>query len=361
MEVGLEARFTMKACEQYTDEIPLLFEKYPPLKEKIPWIPLGMFPTPVQRLEKFGNYLKLQNLWIKRDDQSGDLYGGNKVRKLEYILGQARYRGCETLIVFGPTGSNHVLATTIYGKKLGFRVVAILFPAPVTERGRKNLLWLSKMDTEVHKLRSIITLPVHLLKEYVKHRYQRNRIIPYIVPTGGSSPMGCLGYVNAVLELKDQIDRGELLEPDYIFAAVGSGGTISGIVVGTKIAGLKSKVVGVRVVDRIIANSSRVERLSNRTVKLIERCLNERLGLKISPSDFTILQGAFGHGYAVPTKESEEARRLMEEYEGIRLDETYTAKTLAGLIQWTRECKTVDQVILFWNTFDSCSLPVEYC
>ena len=121
-------------------ETPLVFEAYPGLKGKVPWIPLGNFPTPVQKLNHLGKKIGAASFYIKRDDLSSEIYGGNKIRKLEFLLAEAKQKKADTLITGGGVGSNFSLATTIHGKRLGMRTVIVLMDHPVSEATKKNML-----------------------------------------------------------------------------------------------------------------------------------------------------------------------------------------------------------------------------
>jgi len=332
---------------------PPLFKLYPELNGNIPFLSLGKFPTRVHRLVTIGDVLGYGNLWIKRDDESGELYGGNKVRKLEYLLADAKCKGKDTLIVFGAMGSNHVLATTLYGKSLSFKVIALLLPQPLTERAQKNFQLISQLADEYHLLSTKTAIPIALsmLNQAGSKTAFWRRL--YYIPIGGSSPLSCLGYVNAIFELKEQIAAGIAPEPDYMFVALGSCGTMAGLELSIQLAGLKSKLIGVRVVDRIAANASTVARLANRTLRIFQKYRCHVPDIKVKRRQINLLYDCFGRGYAVPTKEAIEAVELMEKYEDIRLEYTYTGKTLAGLIRYVQEKKIEDKVILFWNTYDS--------
>lgn len=128
-----------------------LFEEFPRLRGEIPWLKLGDFPTRVHRLKRLGKELGCRNLWIKRDDESGKLYGGNKVRKLEFLLADAEKKNAKVILTCGRIGSNHCLASTIYGSKLGFKSVLVLYHQPVTELVMSNLLLDHYFGAELHR------------------------------------------------------------------------------------------------------------------------------------------------------------------------------------------------------------------
>lgn len=328
-------------------EIPL-FRKFPALNAKIPYIPLGQYPTEVQSLERFSKKTDI-NLWIKRDDMSGQVYGGNKVRKLEFLLADAKTKGKKHLIVVGAVGSNYVTATGIYGKKLGFSVSAVLFHQPPTDYLKSNLLVNQFNGVDLNLSPHMLLVPFTEIAVLVRHGLRES----YLTPPGGSSALSTLGYVNAALELKEQIDAGALPEPDYIFVPLGTGGTIAGLVLGCKLAGLKIRVVGVRVVDKIISNSLAVKRYADGCAKLLSKFIPEFRGLRIKFSDFTVLHDHFGSGYAHFTDEGIKAVKILYGAEGIKLEGTYTGKTLAGMLDFVKKNNLESKDILFWNTYNS--------
>jgi D-cysteine desulfhydrase len=326
-----------------------LFRQFPSLRAKLPHITLGQYPTPVQKIDRFARKFGFNSLWVKRDDLSGEDYGGNKVRKLEFLLADAKKRGKKILVAVGAAGSNYVTATGIYGKKLGFNVSAVLFHQPPTDYLKSNLLVNLSNGVELNLAPSMLLVPLTELRTIFK--YGINRTL--LTPPGGSSAFSTLGYVNAVFELKEQINSGILPEPDLIFVPLGTGGTMAGLVLGCKIAGLKTRVIGVRVVDRIIANSLAVKRYCNGCLKLLKKYIPELMGLKIKISDFTVLHNYFGKGYAHFTEEGVRAVKEFYELEGIKLEGTYTGKTLAGMMDIVKKSKLESKTILFWNTYNS--------
>lgn len=318
--------------------------------ESIPHLSLGNFPTPVQRLSNLERVLGLESLWIKRDDLSGPLGGGNKVRKLEYIFAaaQTHSKGTErkTLFTIGPTGSNHVRATTVYGKASGFRVECMLFKQPPTEYSETNYRTICEQADRVYEVQ-------HMRTMFARYGYEQMKTVlgigeeRYFIAAGGSSPLGSVGYVKAVLELKSQIEEGILPEPRFIFVPVGTCGTIAGLIVGVRLAGLRTQIVGIRVADRIVANSWAISRMVKRTLRLIGAVDVDY----INPRRIELWHNDFGKGYAIPTEAGMRAVALMAECEGITLENTYTGKTLAGLVHYIKAQECEDEHILFWHTY----------
>jgi len=325
-----------------------LLARDPSLGGRIPWLPLGRFPTPVQRLEKLGAALGGAQLWIKRDDGSGRPVGGNKVRALEYLLADALAQGRRTLFLIAPMGSNHALATAVYARSLGLRVVAVLFPRPWSEHVRRNLEQTQALGAELHFVPSYSVLPFVTWRHY-RRVVQTEGRRPYLMPPGGSSPLSALGHVRAALELAAQVHAGELPEPDALFVALGSGGTMAGLELGVRLAGLKTKVIGVRVTDRWLANEWTVAWLADRAWGVLTSTKES----VIQPREITIRHDCCGSGYGVETEDGRQAVAWMGELEGIELEGTYTGKALAGLIRTVRDPLWRDRVALFWNTYGS--------
>ena len=318
--------------------------------ESIPHLSLGNFPTPVQRLSNLERALGFKSLWIKRDDLSGPLGGGNKVRKLEYMFAaaQADRNGDErkTLFTIGPTGSNHVRATVVYGKASGFRVECLLFKQPRTEYSETNYRTTCEQASRVHEVQRMSTM-------FARYAYEQMKTVlgigeeRYFIAAGGSSPLGSVGYVKAISELKSQIEEGILPEPRFIFVPVGTCGTIAGLIVGARLAGLRTQIVGVRVADWVVANSWAIARMVRRILRLIGAVDVDY----INPRRIELWHGDFGKGYAIPTEAGMRAVAMMAECEGITLENTYTGKTLAGLAHYIKAYECEDEHILFWHTY----------
>ncbi|MEM1348099.1 MAG: pyridoxal-phosphate dependent enzyme, partial [Myxococcota bacterium] len=233
-----------------------------PAARALPHAPLGDFPTPVEHLERAGEELGLPDLFIKRDDRSGKEYGGNKVRKLEFALAHARAQGHDDIVTIGAIGSHHVLATSIYARQLGMRPSAQHWPQPVTPHVRDNLRALSTTQPTLRLIGHPVEVPFHVFKRHLND-WLADRPRTYFLSGGGSSPHGVLGYVNAALELAEQIDAGLAPEPDVVFVAAGTNGTYAGLLLGAKMAGLRAKFIAVRVVEKIVTNTANVLRLTH--------------------------------------------------------------------------------------------------
>jgi D-cysteine desulfhydrase len=330
---------------------PPLFEKYPALEKHLPWICLSNCPTPVQKLEKLGKEIGHDNLWIKRDDKSSEIYGGNKVRKLEFMLADALKKGCKWVITFGGIGTNHGLATTIHASRLGLKTALVLINQPLSDHVQENLLLDCHFGAEIHYAPSMIIGGFQTAGVYLKHG------LVYFIPPGGSSILGSIGYVNAALELKQQVDAGLLPEPEYIFCALGSKGTLAGLVLGARLAGMKTKVIGVRVATEWITHAKNTVRLANRMAALLRKYDKTIPVVKFGMEDIHIIHDFFGGEYGRITPEGKEALELMQRTEGIKLELTYTAKTLAGLLDFIKRHPELNNApLLFWNTYNGVDL-----
>ena len=177
--------------------------------------------------------------------------------------------------------------------------------------------------------------------------------LPYIIPTGGTSPLGTLGYVNAGFELHEQVTAGELPEPDWIFVPMGSGGTVAGLVLGAKLAGLRSRVAAVLVTDILPPSADKLARLAARSLALLRQQTSEVPAVALAAGDFTVIKGYVGPSYGAPTDAARAARDQMEALEGIHLETTYTAKCLAGMMDAVRTPAYRNCTVLFWNTYSS--------
>ena len=312
----------------------------------IPFVPLGQFPTPVERV---GGVLgERVELWVKRDDRSGSsgLYGGNKVRKLEFLLGDARARGAKRLVTLGGFGSHHVLATAIYGQAQGYGVDAIVFPQPITGHVKETVLAGAAAGCTFHAVNgyaAVVPLSLSLRARSGSH---------WIAP-GGSSPTGTLGYVAAALELAEQVRAGRLPVPEVIYLALGSCGTVAGLLVGLAVAGLPVPLVAVRVVPSIVCNRRRTVALALQTARLLARH-----GVSVPPLPLDSLRvdhRFFGGAYGLATPQAEAAVERAARG-GLHLETTYTGKAFAALCADADAGRLDGKAVLFLDTFSSADL-----
>jgi D-cysteine desulfhydrase len=338
-------------------DVLALERRYPALHGRLPRVQLTTLPTRVHRLARLGEELGVEELWVKRDDESGALYGGNKPRKLEFLLGAALQRGRRTVMTFGGIGTNHGLATALCARALGLRTILVLLRQPVTAHVRHCLLLDAAAGAELHYAPTVAGVAVRALCAGGRELLRGNR--PDIIPTGGTSPLGTLGYVNAAFELQEQITAGELPEPAWIFVPLGSGGTVAGLVLGAKLAGLRARVAAVLVTDILPPSARGLARLARRTLGVLRHAASEVSRVQVTTSDFHIIRAYVGAAYGAPTEAGRRARDLVARCEGITLETTYTAKCLAALMDSVRTGPYRTGPVLFWNTFNGVDVAVQ--
>ena len=329
-----------------------IFKQYPSLKEKMPYVPLGEFPTPLMHLNHLGKEIGADQLYLKQDGLSGPNYGGNKIRKLEFILGDALNKGAKEVLTFGFAGSNHALATAVYAHKLGLKCISILLAQPNAKYVRHNLLLSQVCCAEICHFSSEMAAYIPTLIKFFGKILKHGKL-PYIIGPGGSSPLGTIGYVNAGFELKEQIEDGLMPEPDTVFVPFGTMGTAAGLTIGLKAAGLKTRVVSVRVADEKYGNQEKFAKLLKKTLALIHSFDPSFPHVEISNDLIDIRHDFFGEQYASFTEQGMAAVDLMAKCEGIKLDGTYTGKAMAAIINHFKDQSKRNEVTLFWNTYNA--------
>lgn len=331
-----------------------LAARYPKLLLELPFLTLTSLPTPLDRAENLGEDLGLEALWIKRDDLTGQPYGGNKVRKLEYLLSEAGQRECDAVVTFGAIGSNHVLATAIYAQRLGLECYGVLTDQPVTPYVAQTLRYHAVIGTRLVHGKSysgVLDAAEQIARD---HATGPDKV--FQVPWGGSSWRGTVGFVNAAFELADQLKHAEA--PDRIYVACGTMGTAVGLALGLRIAQLPTEVVAVQVAPAPVTADTHMRRLFEETNRELH-AIDDAIPLFDDPFANLTLRSEFlgAAGYAEPTPECREACALMEGTESLHLDTTYTGKGLAALIHDARAGKLTGQHALFWNTYNSHPYP----
>ncbi len=327
-----------------------LFQRFPRLAEAVAWQPIGEWPTPVSAAERFARAHGLASLHVKREDLSHAACGGNKVRGLEFLLGDAVRRGIQTLVVFGAAGSHHICKTAWHARRLGIDTVALIVRQPEADYVARNLA-AGRAVGATHIPANMATLGLKIGWQLLKCRVGPNRRAAVLVPPGGSSVLSCLGHVNAAFELKQQIDAGQLPPPDAIYFALGSLGMAAGLALGCQLAGLRARLVGVTVSYRWYCTARRWARFARRTCRLMRRLDASVPDVRIDPEQLTVIHSALGDGYARPTPEGRTLARQFEDLERIRLDPTYTAKALAGAMQHIRSNGLERAAHLFWQSY----------
>jgi D-cysteine desulfhydrase family pyridoxal phosphate-dependent enzyme len=306
----------------------------------LPRTSLGFFPTPIHPLPNLSARLGGPALWVKRDDQTGLAAGGNKTRKLEYLVADALQQRADTLITVGAPQSNHARQTAAAAAKAGLKSALVLRgSAPADRTG--NILLDELVGAEIFWAGAQpVNEAAAEVAEILRTRGQR----PYMIPLGGSNPIGAVGYVAATLELGEQAKASDL-HFDAIVFATSSGGTQSGLALGAKLSGYANRVLGIS-----------VDHPADQLVPLLVDLANataQRIGAAVSfrAQDFEVNDRYLGGGYAVMGKAEREAIRLCAQTEGLLVDPVYTGRAMAGLIDLIRagEFRT-GQNVLFWHT-----------
>jgi len=328
-----------------------LFRAWPRLRERLPRQAFIDEPTPVEPFELEG--LGPGRAFVKRDDLSCPLYGGNKPRKLEFIIGHALERKATRLVTTGGIGSHHGLATTILGRAAGLDCTLVLVPQPETPEVMQTLALDAAHGAEIVRARGVVTAALETAGVLARSTLRMER--PFLVPTGGSSVVGNLGYVCAALELAEQISHGALPRPVEIHLPIGSGGTIAGLAAGLALARLEIQLRGALVTDILPPTAHRLARMANATLAHLRALEPAIPSTRLSASDFAINASELGAGYGAPTPGAKAAYAVAAE-QGLELDLSYSAKCFAALRARTRAGALRDGPILFWNTHNSVAL-----
>jgi D-cysteine desulfhydrase family pyridoxal phosphate-dependent enzyme len=298
----------------------------------------GIYPTPVHRLERFSRAIG-REVWIKRDDLISVGVGGNKVRKLGYLVADALSQGADYLVSVGAEQSNHARCVAAVAAIEGLGCDLVLGGDPESPVVGNLLL--------DHMLGARIQFPgtdaweeLERVSLHVADQLRSNGKRPYVMPIGGSTPIGALGFVDAYLELREQLQVAGVT-PSSIVHATSSGGTQSGLAIGAHLLGDATKIVGIGVAKT--AGDLRAE-----IMEISEGCLN-LLRADVGAPDITVVPGFLGRAYAETTPGSLEALQLLLRTEGILVDPVYTAKALHAVIGAPASVLG-DGPIVFWHT-----------
>ena len=311
------------------------------LFENIPRVLLSNLNTPIEECNRI-TLPGSPRLFIKRDDFIGQLAWGNKLRKLEYSLAEALERGADTIITCGAVQSNHARITAQVCKRLGLHCILVQNgEKPTIPHGNHKINLM--LGVEIHYVSSREERDIRM--QEIKNSLMGKGHKPYIIPLGASNATGCLGFINAVRELQQQ--QTELgITFDCIIHSTSSGGTQAGLEIGKRLYGLdKTSIIGVS------ADNSReqiAQNIMDCILPVLERLDNP---FSLSPEEFTTETGFVGPGYGIPSPESTKAMELFVQKEGVLLDNTYTAKAAAALIDYLEKGKfNPGSNILFWHT-----------
>lgn len=308
--------------------------------DKLPRYSLGFFPTPLHLLPNLTKRLGGPKLWVKRDDQTGLAFGGNKTRKLEYLLGDALEQNANLLMTFGAPQSNHARQTAAAASRAGLRSILVLRGSPVIDRTGNILIddlvgaevrWAGERDPQEL---------MHTIAEVMKTKGQRAYLIPY----GGSNGIGAVAYVIAIQEMLDQA-KALGVNFDAIVFATSSGGTQAGLVVGARRAGYAGRILGISVDHRSSDLVPKLVDIANAVASRID------LEVQFGESDFEVNDQYLGEGYGIMGAPERDAIRRVAQSEGLLIDPVYTGRAMAGLNDLIhKNVFRPDQNVLFWHT-----------
>jgi len=321
---------------------------------------IGFFPTPLHKLEHLSKELKV-NLYIKRDDLTGRcVFGGNKIRKLEFLLGEALKQKATHIITYGAVQSNHAMQTAVAGRMYGFNPVLFLTEYVKPDGLRGNLLLDHLFDADIKIYRpepnenpETIKAQTELMAaEFIKE-VEENGGHCYEIPGGGATAVGSIGFVNGYLELNKQ-QREQGLRFDYIATATGSGGTLAGLAAGRKLLEDDLQIISFTVGPKGAAYPQNVADLAAETLHLLGSAK------KVTPDELKIDFDFAGEGYEIPTKQASAILKRMATREGILLDPVYTAKAMSGVIDYIeRGSIPPGSNVCFWHTGGAGALFAE--
>jgi len=294
-------------------------------------------PTPIEELPRLSDHLAGPRILVKRDDQTGLAFGGNKTRKLEFLVAEAREQGAKTLISGGALQSNHCRQTAAAAARFGFDCILVL-SGEMPEHASANLMLDQLFGAEIVTVADR-TYRDQTLQETFDKAVATGRK-PYLVPYGGSSPAGALGYVFAMEEFMKQN-----VHADWMVFGTSSGGTHAGLVLGQRVFGYQGNVLGISIDEPEAWLKSHVSKLASDA--------SEKLGERIEFTPAEVLANAdyCRAGYGVLTDAEREAVNLFAKYEGLLLDPVYTGRAAAGMIDLIRNgFFKKDETVLFWHT-----------
>jgi len=320
-------------------------------------------PTPLHPAKNLSSDLGI-DLWFKRDDLTGpSAFGGNKMRKLEFILGDAKANGADTVITYGASQSNHAMQTAAACARSGFKCILFLvsFVPPDEDALKGNILLDKLFGAEVHLIspepgeseddafEKCFALGDERIKELEKEGHKCVN-----VPIGGANLIGCMGFASGYIEMREQLELLGRQPFDFIYHATGSTGTLAGLLAGRAIMGGSEIIRAVRIGVGPDAYKTRAAELANEVMAHLGR------PARVKEDDFEVCDGYVGPGYEIPYAESTAALRLIARSEGLTLDPVYSGKAFTGLLDHARTgVIKPGQSALFWCTGGTAALFAE--
>ncbi len=313
----------------------------------LPRLHLANLPTPLYQASRLSAILGGPRIFIKREDMTGLALGGNKARKLEFLLADAQQKGIDTVITTGSSQSNFALQLATAAHKLGMKPYLVLFKGVHPELQGNLLLHHilgSKVNiVEVEPSEGFGDTMLQRMYE-LADELRRKGHTPLVIPGGGSIPLGTVGWVEAAEEIWRQLQE-QRINAQYLILATGTGGTQAGLAIGVKELGSPFKVIGISVNYSSLEAVKKIVTLGNATADLLG------LTARLTPEEVTVYDEYVGEGYGIVTKSSIDAIKLVAQTEGIFLDPVYTGKAMAGFIDLIQRGKfTAEDSVIFIHT-----------
>ncbi|MBP6408913.1 MAG: D-cysteine desulfhydrase family protein [Fusobacteriaceae bacterium] len=329
----------------------------------LPRIKLGEVKTPIEKLENLSKNYK-NDIYIKRDDLLGIGLGGNKVRKLEYILGDALSKNADIVITSGGVQSNHVRLTIAAANKVGLKAIAVLVGSE-PKRYTGNTLLDKVLGAEIHfadinnkeglstgELNRLLDEEGERLVQEIKSKYEALGKIVYVIPGGGKMPPGIAGYINATSEIYAQLQEMRL-NADYIVTGVGTASTIASLIIGEKLYNTGIKPIGILVTNTLGSAKAYAERVKTEIDGYLKHF---GWNLDITLDDIRLFDAYTGEGYGLPSDDGLEAIKTLARSEGLIVDHIYTGKAFAGLLDLSKKEYFGDKNVIFLHTGGSPAL-----
>ncbi|MFX0045746.1 MAG: 1-aminocyclopropane-1-carboxylate deaminase/D-cysteine desulfhydrase [Candidatus Hermodarchaeota archaeon] len=309
----------------------------------LPRIRMANLPTPMEPMKNLANSLNLKDLWIKRDDLTGVAFGGNKIRKLEYVIADAKEKGTDTLVTVGAVQSNHCRQTAAMAARAGLRCI-LLLAGEEPEEYAGNLLLDKLFGAEVKFFPDASFEDLTDRMAAVLETLTELGLQPYGIPPGAFMPVGTIGYVNAMVELRTQCEETGFF-PERIITAAGTGGTLAGMYIGAKMAELEADIVGVSVACDAKETEERVREMVSRTLEDYPALTDPFYPPVMIDERFV------GEGYGILDDGVRSAVQMFAKTEGVLLDHVYTGKAGLALIRMALAGEIeANSPTLFWHT-----------
>ena len=322
---------------------PRLFDELPGLAS-LPFVPLAHVPTPVEPCDTIADYLGRGGVFVKRDDLASPLYGGNKVRRYEFVLADAMAQGKKRIVTAGGLASTQAMATALYGAALGLPVRIVLFDQPITRFAKDALLTDADAGAELVWGGGYLSTAWRTWRSLDRDSY--------LILPGAANPLANLGYLDAMIELGDQVARGEMPRPAAIVLPTGSSGTLAALALGARWLGWDTEIIGVRITLRIACNRLTIGSIVRATDRFVaER--EPRWKRRSSEVRYSLYGDALGKGYGYPTAESVEGIEQVRRLTGAAGEVTYSGKALAALRTIASMPRWRNETVLLWSTLST--------